>query len=334
MIHALLISTLLFASPSSSPAASGTTRPRPGSGRLLQAQTEFSRGDFAAAMRSLDAARAEVPDDYTLARVELLDGQIRSAQRDPLGADASFTRALERDPEIRLDPDRVDPDLVKQLETLRGGMKGELSVSADMPAKVLVNGKPLGSAPARTTLPIGRHTVVVQGIDNPKTSTQEVVVRANIVNEVPVTLAALPDPVGPSGVPELGGMKPYADVRVGIDPLHYTQGVAFEVGGGVEGRYLRASLSARVFPEFGLTPRGALTVPVTDSVRGYVALELPTLFMSRIAFGLGGSGGAELILSPWLAAYAEVGGRHFFFAPTNFDLNRLTVQSGLRLRVP
>ena len=333
MIHALLISTLLFASPSSTPAAAGPTKVRAGSGRLLQAQTEFSRGDFAAAMKSLDAARAEGPDDYTLARVELLDGQIRSAQRDPLGADASFTRALERDPEIRLDPDRVDPDLVKQLETLRGGMKGELTVTADMPAKVLVNGKPLGSAPARTTLPIGRHTVVVQGIDNPKTTTQEVVVRANVVNDLPVTLAALPDSAA-SGVGELGGMKPYADVRVGIDPLHYTQGVAFEVGGGVEGRYLRASLSARVFPAFGLTPRGALTVPVTDSVRGYVALELPTLFLTQIAFGLGGSGGAEFILSPWLTAFAEVGGRHFFFAPRDYALNRLTAQSGLRLRVP
>jgi hypothetical protein len=327
MIQALLLSTLLFASPSPT---TSPGRVRAGAARLLQAQSEFGRGDFAAALRSLDAARAEGPDDSTLARVELLDGQIRSAQRDSAGTEAAFTRALQNDPEIRLDPDRVDPDLVRQLDVLRETLKGELVVTVDAPARVVVDGKPLGPAPARTPLPIGRHTVVARSTDNLKAVTQEVVVRPHVPTELALTLLPLPAPEGATGE----GLKPFADVRVGLDPLQYAEGLAFEVGGGVETGYLRGSVSARVFPSFGLTPRGALVVPVSDAIQGYVALELPVLFLSTVALGLGGEAGAELLVGKWLSTYVELGGRHFFINPRDYEPNRLTLQAGFRLRVP
>jgi hypothetical protein len=94
------------------------------------------------------------------------------------------------------------------------------------------------------------------------------------------------------------------------------------------------SLHARVLTIFGLTPRAALSVPVAEHVRAYISVELPVLFPSRIAFGLGGEVGAEYQFSPWFSGFAEVGARHFFIAPDTFDPNRLTVQVGVRLRIP
>lgn len=343
MTQALLLSALVvFAATSYSP------KSRPGLNKLQAAQAEFNRGDFAAAQRWIDAAKAESTDDGTMAKVELLEGQLRAAQQDFAGAEESFASALEHDPESSLDPTKVAPEVVKVLEDVRGRLKGELHVKVDGPARVLVDGRAVGVAPSKTSVAVGRHAVEARSLDGKRSAAQPAVVRPNRATELELALTDVPPEPEATTTPTptakaepatsgftLPGLgKPLADVRMEFDPLQFGEGVAFEVGGGVESQFLRVTVHARVFPSFGLTPRGALFVPVAEQVRAYVALELPVLFLSQVAIGLGGEGGAEYLFNRWLSGYAEVGGRYFFLRPANYDQNRLVLQAGVRLRVP
>src|SRR6185295_17376538 len=169
MTQALLLSALL--------AFSAT--PRKPSGRLTAAQAEFSRGDFAAALRDLDAAVSETGDDPTLSKIHLLRGQCYGAQRDLVKAEEAFEKALESDPEAKLDPQRVDPSLVSLLEGLRDRMQGELEVRTDRPAKVHLDGKPIGLSPVKASVAIGRHKLEAHTGDGKYSASSSVVIAAH-----------------------------------------------------------------------------------------------------------------------------------------------------------
>lgn len=359
MTQALFLSTLLLLS-----AAPAKTR-SPGGAKLSSAQAEFNRGDFLGALKLLQAAEGETTDDATLARIQLLQGQCYGAQRDFTKAEERFAAALGHDPEVRLDPAKVDPDLVKILEALRDRLQGELSVQADKPsAKVYLDGKVLGAAPVvKSMVGIGKHQVEVRTTDGKYGASEDVVVRQGRSSELNLTLEERTTEVpertsGRSSRGEarsesrndsrsephadlegnapvvLGFGKPFADLRTQIDPFQYAEGVGIEVGGGLESQYLRFSGHFRVFPAFGLAVRGAFSVPVADQLRGYVSMELPVIFFESVAFGLGGEGGAEYLAGKWISVFAEVGARHFFITPSGYNDNRLTIQAGVRLRLP
>jgi len=336
MTQALLLSLLLFASP--------LPPVRPGTAMLARAQGEFGQGDFPAALRSLDAAKAENPDVATLARVELLEGQIYAAQRDLRSAEQAFARALEHDPDSRLDPDKVDPELVKVLDTLRERSRGELRIATGEAARVVVDDRPLGPAPVTVSLPAGPHRVMAWSLDLRRADEVTVVVVGNKKSQVTLALSELKAlRLGTAqGGTWLGG-HPLADVRVEVAPVPKSTGLtvepAIELGTGLEWQYFRAEVHARVFPHFGLTARGAFNVPIADSVKTYVALEVPVLFVpgtavTPVSVGLGGGLGAEAAVNPWFSAFAELGGRHFFLAPGSYAADRFTAQLGARLRLP
>lgn len=317
---------------------------RPGGSKLAAAQGEFNRGNFEEALKLLGAAEAEATGDDTLARIKLLQGQAYGAQRDFAQAERRFAAALAHDPEVELDPNKVDPDLVKLLNGVRERLRGELKVRADQPgAKAYLDGKALGTIPVRAPVSIGRHRLEVRSVDGRYGATRQVVVRSGRPVDVDLKLSPLPrsaPPLGKSaegagGAPVMLGFgKPFADLRMGLAPIQISEGVAFEVGGGLESQYLRVAGHLQVFPAFGIVPRGAFTVPVVDAFRGYVSLELPILFLPQASLAIGGSGGAEYMVGKWLSLFAEVGARHFFFAPTSYAGDRLVLQAGTRLRLP
>ena len=128
--------------------------------------------------------------------------------------------------------------------------------------------------------------------------------------------------------------RPFADLRAMTEPLTLRTGaLAFEVGAGLEIPHLRVSLHARVYPEFGVTARGGLMVPLREHLAGYVSLEVPVLFRGSVAVGLGAVGGVEYFTGPYVGLFAEVGARHFFLAD-GYEANRLIVEAGVRLRLP
>ncbi|HVE86977.1 MAG TPA: tetratricopeptide repeat protein [Myxococcales bacterium] len=349
MTQALLLSALL---------ALSAQPKKSGSGRLTSAQTEFNRGDFTAALRDLDAAIAETTDEQTLSRIYLLRGQCYGAQRDVVKAEESFEKALENDPEAKLDPTRVDPNLVSVLESLRERMQGDLEVRTDRPAKVSFDGKALGPAPVKSPVSIGRHRLEARTGDGRYVASSSVVIAAHKTTTVDMQLAearreedANPNPGG-TGPREGGGRegreppmaggssfqlwggRPLADLRVGVNPFDFLAVPEAEVGFGLEWPYLRASAHLRFLPTFGVTPRGGLWVPVTDQFRAYAELELPILSSTTagvpVAIGLGGAGGAEYFFIKWLSGFAEVGVRNFFIP----SFVEVTIQAGLRLRLP
>ncbi|HEY8209060.1 MAG TPA: tetratricopeptide repeat protein [Myxococcaceae bacterium] len=342
MTQALFLSALL---------ALSATPKKPGSSRLASAQAEFNRGDFAAALRDLDAAVSETGDEGTLSRVHLLRGQCYGAQRDLVKAEEAFEKALENDPEAKLDPARVDPTLVSMLESLRDRMQGDLEVRTDRPAKVHFDGKPIGLSPVKATVSIGRHKLEVHTGDGKYAASSSVIIAARKTTTVDMELAEVrreedtsPGPGGPRDGPgeprggassfQLYGGRPLADLRLGIDPFAFFTTPQAEVGFGVEWPYARASVHLRFLPGFGITPRGGLWVPVTDQVRAYVELELPIWFpydTTPLFVGLGGCGGAEFFFIKWLSGFAEVGARNFFLPDPRVQV---TIQAGVRMRLP
>lgn len=331
---ALLASLTLMASPGRARA------PASPAARLSFAQTQFNRGEFQAALETLQSLDDDTQDDALLAQSKLLQGQCRAARRDFAEAEKAFAEALKHNPESSLDPARVDPTLVRMLEGLRARMKGELRIETNRPARVYIDGQPMGTSPVQTELSIGRHVLEARAPEGGDSARAETVVGVGKSSSVKLMLAtvALAEPAAVVPASERAGTapawKPTADVRIGIDPFQYSEGVYIEVGGGAELRFLRLLLDARVFPMFGLTPRAALSAPLSEKVAVYVSFELPLLFDTSIEFGLGGAGGADYFINPWLSFFGEVGGRHYFSGPDYFDADRLTVQTGARLRLP
>ena len=328
MTSALLLSALLLA-----------TTAVPGKGRPVAptyeaAQREFKRGDYQAALRVLDAASADSSDGATLSKIHLLRGQCFAASQDFSRAEEAFDLALENDPEAALDPARVDPSLVKMLDGLRARLRGDLSVRADRPgAAVFFDGKPLGPAPLKASVAIGRHVLTAKTGDGRFGVEREVVVRARRDNPVELVLAELkadPPPVPPSDADR----RPVADVRSTFDPIQWREGPGFEVGGGVEQGPYRVTGHVRLLPDFGIGVRGALIVPVADKLNALIELELPVVFLDFVAVGIGGSGGVEYGPSKWFSAFVELGGKHYFSGTPGYERNRLTLQVGVRLRPP
>jgi hypothetical protein len=359
MSASLLLSLLLLAAPGGPAprARASTARPRAAAAsarasaaRLQVAEQRFNRGEFEAALEVLDAAARETRDERTLGRLHLLRAKCHAALRDTARSQEALASALEHDPEAALDPERVDPALVQQLEDLRGRTRGELRVRVNRPGvRVLVDGRPVGAAPLRTALPIGRHTVEARSADGRQRDVEQVLVRAGRTSEVSLTLAPEPPAAAlqpePAAAPVAAALqpapapaqperpRPVADVRLALDPFQYREGPGIEVGGGLQTQHLRGMLHARLFQDFGLTLRGAAIVPVTERFNGYVSAELPVLFVNdTTALGLGGAAGAEYAVSQWLGLFGELGARHYFTGA--YEANRLTLQGGARLRLP
>lgn len=334
MTQALLLSTLLVLS-----AAPASRTPK---ARLQAAQAELNQGDFQGALRILDAAVETTSDAALLSRMHLLRGEAYAAMRDLPAAEGALARALEHDPEASLDPNRVDPALVTMLSGLRDRLQGTLEVTADRPnTRVSIDGKPAGTAPLRTQLGLGRHRVEGRTADGRAAGSDEVVVYhrktarvALALKDVPGAARAPPPPSG--GAPLLFGFgKPFADLRLQFDPFQWNEGLGIEVGGGLQSQFLRLGLNLRVFPQFGFNPRGAFVVPLHESTRVFIELELPVLFVggpAPVAFALGGAGGLDFEVNRWLSVFAQLGARHFFVGV--YESNRLTLQGGVRLRLP
>lgn len=330
MTQALLLSTLLVLS-----AAPASRTPK---ARIQAAQAELNQGDFQGALRILDAALESTRDGALLAQMHLLRGEAYAAMRDLPAAEKALAEALEHDPEATLDPNRVDPALVSMLSGLRERLKGTLEVAADRPnVRITVDGKALGTAPVRTQLGLGRHRVEGRTADGRAASSDDVVVYHRRTARVALVMKDLPAAAraGASGGPVLFGFgKPFADLRLQLDPFQWNEGVGIEVGGGLQSQFLRLGLNLRVFPQFGFDLRGAFVVPLRESTRAFIELELPFLFggSTGIAFALGGAGGIDYEVNRWLVVFGQVGARHFFFGVA--EPNRLTVQAGVRLGLP
>ncbi len=301
--------------------------------RLEQGQKAFADGDYAVALRALDAAVVEGSD---LEKVQLLRAQCFAAQQDFGHAEEAFGYALEANPEASLDPTRVDPSVVKVLDGLRARTRGIVTIrSTPAGAQLMLDGKSIGAAPLEATTVIGRHRleakwptgagVASEVLVRPRRETYvEYVQGAATVTNNPAPLEREPSLIHPFGEAR-GSMEAGGGIIGGL-----------ELGGGVELKFFRVGLDLRVAPFFGLDLRLGVVVPLLDVVSLFVEAEVPVIFPSAYsAVAIGGDGGVEWHPLRFLGFFLALGGRHYFPLESPFlNTDRVILSGGIRARVP
>jgi len=304
--------------------------------RLEWGQKLFREGDFDGALRVLDGAVSEGGDNSTMEKVHLLRARCFAARQDFSHAEEALAHALDFNPAAELDPAKVDPTLVKMLDAVRKRLTGTVQAASQPPgAKLKVDGKDSGEAPRAVEISVGKHTVAAQWGDGPETSAQVLVPPHRDVYVSFVQGEGSGG--GPVTLPQDKKWHILGDLRGSLEvpsvqnaPLRY----GLELGAGLERGFFRLGLSVRLFPYFGVTPRGALVVPVMDKLSVYLEVSLPVWFLANgIGLGVEGAGGAEFHFLKWFGVYGQVGGEHLFLYPY-LDPTRFVATAGVRLRVP
>ncbi|MFT3713979.1 MAG: tetratricopeptide repeat protein [Archangium sp.] len=329
---ASLVALLLTGTP-------GGKTPKVEGTKLEQGTKLFNQGDFDGALKVLDAAAAEGGDATTLEKVHLLRAQCFAARQDFTRAEDAFGSALDANPDTSLDPARVDPTLVKLLETVRARSLASVTFdSIPQGAKLLIDGKESGVTPQTISLPVGRHKFQAQFGDEATGEVRVIPVQLKPRKDLRVEWVQHAGEGGGGLKLEPRPIRPFGELRGLFEPR--TSGAitgGLQVGGGIEFLWFRVGLWVRPVPNFDLTPRFQLSLPIAKTSLGTfnatVEVGVPLSFYSSgFAVGLQGAGGAELYLLDWLAPYLFIGGSHHFLR-YGYD-TAFIVTGGLRLRVP
>lgn len=300
--------------------------------RLEQGQRLFNQGDFDGALKLLDLAAGEGGDASTLEKVQLLRAQCFAARQDFVRAEEAFALALEANPDATLDPSRVDPTLVKMLESVRARLTGTVVVgSSPVGASLSLDGKSAGLTPQTLSAGVGKHKLEVRWGEGP-VQAMDIQVRPRRELRVEWVQAATPQS-SEGALLEPRPLRPFGDIRGIVEPA--TSGFVsggLELGGGFELSWFRAGLFARLYPHFGIVPRFQLALPVMRQLNVLLEVGVPMTFLpGGFGVGLGAGGGAEYYPLAWLGGYVLIGGRHHFFRN---DSTAFTATAGVRLRVP
>jgi len=316
---------------------SGT--PQAGKGtRFEQGQKLYNQGDVEGALKQLDLAAQEERDAAVLEKVHLLRGQCFSARQDFVRAEDAFALALDSNPDASLDPARVDPTVVKLLDAVRARLTTPLFVNSTPPgASLFLDSKTAGVAPQTLQAPIGRHRLEARWGDGPMTPI-DLVFKPKKDVRVEFVQGEAPPPQFVPVQPEQKPLRPYADLRglIDVPPVvgsAPTGGI--DLGGGFEFSYFRVGLYARLFPYFGVVPRGAWVVPVIAKFNVFLEAALPLLFRSGgVGFGFSGAAGGEFLPMPWLGLFGQIGGQHLLVNTNRADNTTFHAAGGVRLRIP
>lgn len=165
---------------SSVPAPAG---PPPELRRGLEA---FEKGEMRKAEAHLRKALAGKLSDPQRARAFLHLGIVEANRQATAEARRFFGAALEHDPLVAPDRDRVPPGILRLFEKVRGAVRGTLRVATfERNAQVLVDGRRRGTTPLALRLPVGPHRVRMLSADgNRHTPERRVVIRAGQTTEV------------------------------------------------------------------------------------------------------------------------------------------------------
>jgi hypothetical protein len=282
-------------------------------------------------------------------QVHLLRAQCFAALPDTASAEEAFLKALEIDPDAKLDPSRVRPSVVTMLEQQRAQAKGELKVSADQPAEIFLDDQHVGPAPWTGQVAIGRHLLEGRMADGRMTGKTEAVVRARSTSDLALSfrgaLLPPPPPLSPTEEPKrFGGLDLLADVRLAIEPAPAGSSLAMagEIGAGVGTRNFVGSLHLGFAGQsFAMAVRGTGMLPRLVSIFGvHGSVDVPFVLLNgSLSPGLGGAVGVDAVVTRWLEPFVEVQYRHFFALPGtstggSYSGDSVLIGAGVRLRLP
>lgn len=302
--------------------------------RYEQALKLFQDGDFDGALKSLETTSLDGVDNTAQVKMHLLRAQCLAAKQDFARAEEAFAQALDVNPEASLDPSRVDPTVVKLLESVRARLTGTVMVETrPAGASVFLDKSGVGISPQTLSIPPGKHQLEVRWGDGAPEA-MEIQVRPR--RELRVAWVQSAGTQSTNTLLEPRPIRPFGDLRGMVEPSPAGNVLGgLDLGGGFEASWFRVGLWARLYSLFGITPRFQLALPVVDKVNVVLEVSLPMTFLpSGFGLGIGGGGGAEYYPLPWLGAYILIGGRHHFLWPNRGDNTAFTATGGVRLRVP
>jgi hypothetical protein len=305
----------------------------PGERELNAAIELYRSGEFEKALGALEAVARSSQDPKIRGRARLSKGQCFAALQRFDKIDAEFTRALEDDPELQLDPSRVQPAIVSMLDAARARLHGELDVLADA---VTLDDRPLGRGRQQTG--IGRHRL---GVGDER---RDIVLHANEVMRVdaapapaPPAPAAAAPAAPPAAVEAHSSLAVLIELRATADPRDWSGPVrgapAPELSIGASGRNWSITGGAMLGGAWGATLRAAGRLP---ELLGPLGVELGihgnVLFSAPVAGGLAALVGPTLALGRWLELFAGVGGGFLAGSPA-FRNDYLLLTLALRARI-
>ncbi|WP_375754410.1 PEGA domain-containing protein [Corallococcus exercitus] len=288
---------------------------------LEAALQSLSEADFEAALVHVEAGLRQARDEAHVAQLRLVQGEVYAALRQYAQMETAFARALEANPDARLDPERVQPTVVALFESLRGRLQGTLSIDVDPSgAELWLDGRGLGQAPWQGPVPIGTHTLEV----GPSLTPIQVKVRPGQTEQVRVVL-----PAAPTAQPSFFSALAFSAQLRAAFGLSPTSGAGLEAGARLSGTYVFGELNATAGSRFGAALRLGAQVP---RLMGPVTLSLSLdgyAVGGPVLFGGGLSAGASLPLSTKLDVFAELSGR-WLPSSTDHQSTHLLGVTGLR----
>jgi len=141
-------------------------------GRVLyeQAQPELARGALERAAEAQLGVAEFVTDPRLSIDVSLYLGLVHLSLGDETAARAAFSEVVRRDPDRVLDSLDYPPKIVALFDEVRAEVTGgagtllDVAVAGELPARVYLDGRLLGSAPTSTAhVPAGEHSLLVDG---------------------------------------------------------------------------------------------------------------------------------------------------------------------------
>jgi len=136
----------------------------------------YTTGKLELSVEKLEQARTRAKQPSILGRIHLWLGVSRSVMGQKRAARADFASALSHDPDLRLEAGKFRSDTIRLFEAVRRKMRGTLRVVGPN-AKVILDGKAVGSTPYEARLAVGTHRVEVRGMDGKRRLERKVTVR-------------------------------------------------------------------------------------------------------------------------------------------------------------
>ncbi len=233
----------------------------PKSDPVAAANSAMAEADFDKALAVLDAALKKAGNKAPLvAKLHLMRGETLVALQRVDDATVAFSAALAADPTVSLDPATASPDAVTAMNSARGQIMSELSITvSNGTANIKLDDVELGPAPLKTRAGAGKHKVEAI-TPSGQTVSREIDIIPAVPFSVMLETPAAASPV--ASTPAIEVRKPVARTRssggskLGLIPL--AAGVAI-AGGGAACLFLAKGKHDQL-----VDPKGPALNPTTE----------------------------------------------------------------------
>lgn len=173
----------------SAPAVADDETPSP-SYLLQEAIVRYKMADYEKVISLVDKALAANPTTSEKTRSLVYKGMSLQILGQESNAENAFTDALTLSPLHRLAPKGVKPSIVALFDRVRAKLGKELTIKADHPAKVFLDGKEIGTTPLRFKFSLGQYALRLETDDNLYRATTQLRVMPDSPAELTVSLTA------------------------------------------------------------------------------------------------------------------------------------------------